>query len=505
VSEENRLAGKHARARRVLLAVFAFTAIDFPEFFPPANNPNELSRIEAIAAFVDHGTFAIDVPLKKYGDHEDKAVFGGHAFSNKAPGLIFAGIAVYRALRIFAPEPADARAPVFVVTRLLTVSLVSLLGIARLARRLAREPFRDGGGVVTLAVALGTPFLFYGRSFFSHAWTAALLFLAWDAVKSAEERGEPTGPRMVRAGFLAGLAMISEYTVAPVVVLLGLRVLRARPMASVSRFCLGTLPPLALLLLYNTLCFGSPWSLSSAHEAAPQYAEAARHGLFGIGPPSVKVMFAFFFNPSRGFVLFSPFWLWAVPGFLSWWRSGRDRADCAFAAAVVALSVVVLSGYAQWEGGFCLGSRYLVPVFFFGALGIPFALKSELSRWLFAAAVSFSVAQLFLLTSSWPYIAWNVVWPAANVAWWTIVRHWVAPNLGHALGLPPVWSLVPPALATGAALWLAIRTLFRARASARTASAIVTGLAAFALFVALAPPLPDGGAWRDWLIHFLNG
>jgi hypothetical protein len=299
--------------------------------------------------------------------------------------------------------------------------------------------------------------------------------------------------------------MISEYTVAPVVVLLGLRVLRGRRVAPASWFCLGALPPLALLLLYNALCFGSPWSLSSAHEAAAQYSEAAHHGFFGIGPPSTRVMFAFFFNPSRGLVLFSPFWLWAVAGFLSWWRSGRDRADCAFAAAAVALSVVALSGYAQWDGGFCLGSRYLVPVTFLAALGIPFALKSGLSRWLFAATVSFSVAQLFLLTSSWPYIPWNVVWPAANVAWWTIVRHWVAPNLGHALGFPPVWSLVPPALATAAALWLAIRTLFRARVSARTASAIATGVAAFALFVALAPPLPDGGPWRDWLIHFLNG
>lgn len=505
MNEGERAAAKNARTRFVILAVFAFAAIDFPEVFPPANSSNELSRLEAIAAFADHGTFAIDAPLKKYGDHEDKSVYGGHAYSNKAPGLIFAGIAVYRALRVFAPAPADSWAPVFVVTRLLTVSLVSLLALARLARRLARKPFCDEGGVVTLAVALGTPFLFYGRSFFSHAWTASLLFLAWDAVKSAEERGKPAGLRMVLAGFFAGLAMISEYTVALVVVLLGLRVLLVGRFSPAAKFCLGALPTVAFLLLYNTLCFGSPWSLSSAHEAAPQYARAAHHGLFGIGPPSAKVMLAFFFNPARGLVLFSPFWLWAVPGFISWWRSGKERADCAFAAAAVGLSVVILSGYEQWEGGFCLGSRYLVPLTFFAALGIPFALKSDFSRWLFAAAVAFSVAQLFLLTSSWPFIAWNQIWPAANVAWWTIVHHWVAPNLVHYLGVPPVWSLVPPALATAAALWLSLRALLRARAFPATATAVATGLAGFVVLVALAPPLPDGGAWREWLIAFLNG
>jgi hypothetical protein len=58
---------------------------------------------------------------------------------------------------------------------------------------------------------------------------------------------------------------------------------------------------------------------------------------------------------------------------------------------------------------------------------------------------------------------------------------------------------------TGAVLWLVIRSFFRVRAFTRTVSAIATGVAGFALLVALAPPLPDGGAWRDWLIHFLSG
>ncbi|HEV8230892.1 MAG TPA: hypothetical protein VGQ75_00975 [Thermoanaerobaculia bacterium] len=495
----------NSRTRLAILAVFAFNAVYFPEFFPPANNPNELSRIEAIVALVDHGTFAIDVPLKKYGDHEDKSVYGGHAYSNKAPGLVFAGIVVYGALRIFAPQPENPWAPLFVLTRLLTVSLVSLLALTRLTRRLAQEPFRDVGGVVILAVALGTPFLFYGRSFFSHAWTGSLLFLAWDAVVSAEERGKPAGLRMVWAGLLAGFAMISEYTVGLVVLLLGLRVLLGGRFPAAGRFCLGALPPLALLLVYNFVCFGSPWSLSSEHEAAPQYAEAARHGVFGIGPPSVRVMLGFLFNPSRGLVLFSPFWLWAVPGFVSWWRSGRERRDCVFAAIAVVSSVIVLSGYAQWEGGFCLGSRYLVPLTFFAALGIPFAFKSRPSRWLFAASVSFSVAQLFLLTSSWPYIAWNVVWPVANVAWWMIVHHWVAPNLGHYLGMPPVCSLVVPGLATAGALWLGVGSLFGTRSTVKTAVAVGTGILALVLLIAIAPPLPDGGQWRSWLIHFLEG
>jgi hypothetical protein len=493
-----------ARARLFVLAVFTFSAIYFTELFPPANNPNELSRFEAVVAFVDQGTFAIDGMIRKYGDHEDKSVYGGHTYSNKAPGLIFAAIPVYRLLRSFMPQPKDSWAPLFVLMRILTVSLVSVIGIARFSRRVSREPFRDASGAVTLAVALGSPFLFYGRCFFSHAWTASLLFLAWEAVVSSEESPRRAGAKMLLAGFLASLAAISEYTAAPVVLFLALRVLwgwRVRPLVW---FCLGAVPFLALLLLYNAACFGSPWSLSSAHEGLPQFAEAARRGLFGVGPPSLRVMAAFLFDPSRGLLLLSPFWLWAVPGFVSWWRSGKRRKDCAFAAASVAVSYVVLSGYEQWEGGFCIAPRYLVPLTFFAAIAIPFALKSPASRWLFAAAVAFSVAQLFLLASSWPYIAQNVIWPVANIAWWTITHHWVAPNLGHYLGIWPVWSLLPPAAATLAALWLSLRALSPASRRWKTAAAAASGFAGLALVIVFAPPLPDGGAWRDWLVHFLR-
>ena len=492
-------------SRLVVLAAFAFAAVYFTELFPPANNPNELSRFEAVVAFVDHGTFAIDIPLKKYGDHEDKSVYGGRTYSNKAPGLIFAGVAVYRLLRFFAPPPADSWSALFYLMRLLTVSLVSFLALARGLRRLSREPFEDRAGTVLMAVALGTPFLFYARSFFSHAWTAALLFLAWDAIVSSEERTQGADWRMFLSGFLASLAAVSEYTVAPVVLLLAVRVLWGWRLRAFTAFCLGAIPFLALLLLYNAACFGSPWSLSSAHEGAQLYAKLARRGLFGVGSPSPRVMLAFFFDRSRGLVLFSPIWLWAVAGFAAWWRSGKMRRDCVFAAASVVLSVVILSGYESWEGGFCLGSRYLVPLTFLAALAIPFALKSGVSRRLFAVAAAFSVGQLFLLTSSFPYIAQKVIWPVANVAWWTITRNWVAPNLGHYLGIPAAWSLLPPAAFTAAALWASVRNLSQPASRWRIAASIGAGFAALALVIELAPPLPDGGAWRDWLIHFLKG
>src|SRR5215471_14440659 len=168
------------RPRKTLLFAFALSAVWFTGFLPPDNNPNELTRLEAIVAWVDHGTFSIDVVIPRLGDTMDKSVWNGRHFSNKAPGLIFAAIPVYRALRSLFPEPRQGGALIFILTRLATVTLVSLLALARLCRRLeesewGKRPSPTGGAAITAyALAFGTPFLFYARSFFSHAWTAGL-------------------------------------------------------------------------------------------------------------------------------------------------------------------------------------------------------------------------------------------------------------------------------------------------------------------------------------------
>jgi hypothetical protein len=491
--------------RRATLAAFALTALYFTGFFPPSDNPNELSRFQAIAAFVDDGTFSIDRLLAKYGNHEDKSVYDSRFYSNKAPGLAFAGTVPYRILRLFAGEPATGHARLFFVLRLLTVSLVSFLALSQFARRLAREPFRDEEAIVTLAVAFGTPFLFFARSFFSHAWTAALLFLSWDLAKSAEGQGSRHAGKFVLAGLLAGWALISEYTAAPILLLLAARVLWGSRLRGAFLFCLGILPPLALLLVYNKACFGSFWSLSSAHEASPLYAASAGHGLFGVGPPRSEAFLGYLFGSSRGLVLFSPFWLWAIPGFVLWWKAGIDRRDCVFAAVASLSYLVILSGYPHWEGGYSLGSRYLLPITFICALGIPFAIRSAWSRWLFLAAVAFSVAHFFLLTASFPYIPPSVSWPAANVAWWSLLRHWVAPNLAHALGVPSVWSLVVPAGATATAVGAA--TLLRGglRSRAGALAALLLGVCLLGLTIPLAPELsPQDAGWRAWLFNYLE-
>lgn len=497
----SKLLSAELRAGWAVVAGFALLTVYFTGFFPPFSNPNELSRLEMIFAFVENGTFQIDRAITVLGNHEDKALAGGHFYSNKAPGLGLAAIPVYRVLRLVFPSPHTACDPLFVLLRILVVSILCVLALARFHIRLVREG-TPAAALVTAAVAFGTPYVYYARSFFAHAWTAALLFLAWDVLKGAEWR-EPrrrVGLSVAGAGFLAGWAAISEYTVAPIALLLALRAGSGRSGRRQLLFASGALIPVLVLLAYDAICFGSPWILSSAREADPAFAGLAQKGIFGLGMPSWRVAVAYLFHPARGLLLFSPFWICALPGLLRWPPSAENRSDRSFVWAAVALFFVLLTGYPNWHGGWSLGNRYLLPVLFFAALPLAHALATPLARGLFAVMAVFSAANHFLIAAAWPHFPADLPWPPSNGSLWFLLRGWFAPNLLSALGLV---SLLPPALIVAMVFALALRA---ARPLSGSAVAGVLAMIPFFWLLRVPPEPPHGGKlWRASIFGAYSG
>jgi hypothetical protein len=486
-----RSAGSESRERRAGVAVciaLAVPALLFTGQFPPLFNPNELSRQAAIVAFAESGSFAVDRVAPRLGLVEDVSRSGGHLYSNKAPGLTVAALPVYCLLRVFFPPPDRADAPIFVLLRILVVTPVCVLAVARL---LAWERKRRAlaGSLVAAAVALGTPFLFYARSFFSHAWVAALLFLSLDRIRAGEEAGtwRRVGFRFFLAGVLAGWAAISEYPTALIAGLLLLRCISRRAWTRAGFFALGLALPLAILLAYDAVCFGSPFVLSSARESLPEYADLASHGLFGFGAPKLSVAAAYLFHPARGLILFSPFWIWSFAGFVKWRLRREDRADWAFSLAAVVLFFVAMTAYPNWHGGWSFGNRYLLPILFPAALSLAYALDSPVSRWGFAAAVVFAVAVHEVIAATWVHYPVELVWPAKNGALWFLAHGWAGRGILGASGasrfVAPAASFAAAAVAVGWAL--AAAGLPRAR----TAWAAAAGLVAFGAALALSPPL----------------
>lgn len=495
------------RATAAVLFAFAFQAIYFTGAFPPFWNPNELSRLQTVVAMGEWKTFSIDQAIAALGDHEDKAVVEGRFYSNKAPGLAFAAYPVYALLRLSLPAPTPSSAgPLIWLLRLGTVTVACVIALTRLGVRLREGRSHPSvPALVTLAVGLGTPFLFYGRTLFSHAWAAALLFLAWDRLRAGEEAGarRPAGDAAL-SGLLAGWAVISEYTVAPIAVVLAVRALAKPRGRRLAAFAAAAALPLALLLAYNAACFGSPFSLSSAHEADPQYAKLADRGVFGIGVPNPVVAARYLLDPARGVLLFCPFLLWSVAGAVRWWRSGRDRADCLFVVGSVTLFFVALSGYPNWHGGWSLGSRYLIPAVLLAALPIGWALETPLSRGLFLAAAVFSVASHAILTATWAHHPPSLSWPVATASAWYLARGWIAQNLGTILGLAPPVALWLPVLVTGAVTIVVARAARPVRPG--VAVAILAGAAPLCALLLRPPALSyEGRLWRAAALGAFSG
>lgn len=485
------------RARRVVLIGFAIVTLWFTGVFPPFVNPNELSRFDMVYAVVEQGTFSIDGALRVLGDHEDKAASGGRVYSNKAPGLALAAVPVYRILRVALQAPQSGSALLLVyLLPLATVSLVSVVALARLGERLAVIAPR-AGALVLLAVAFGTSYLYYARTFFGHAWSAALLFLAWDLLCVAEgrERPRPANFVLFAGGLLAGWAFLSEYTVAPIVFCLVLRAGASRAWRRLGVFASGAAVPVLVLMWYQAVCFGSPFTPSYAREAYPRYAELARQRFFGFGLPDPAILRDLLFHPARGVLVFSPFFAWAALGLYRWWRSGEDRADCLFVLGAAVSLPLLLAAYPNWHGGWSLGSRYLVPVFLLAALAVGRALQTPLSRGLFLAATVFSVASHVLMTLTWPNFPLDVPWPAATGSAWFLARGWVADHIGPGGPAGDIFSGL--LLAGAAALGLAACVRAAEPLASRALPALLLGLAPL-LVLLVRPPQLDFSArlWR---------
>ena len=111
-------------------------------------------------------------------------------------------------------------------------------------------------------------------------------------------------------------AAVCEYPVAVPAAVVALAALprlgRNGTVASVA----GAAVPVALLGAYNAACFGSPFALSTAHEAFGSFAALVRHGVFGISWPTLGGLTGLLFSPSRGLVVWAPLVALAVWGAL---------------------------------------------------------------------------------------------------------------------------------------------------------------------------------------------
>jgi len=474
-----------------LVAIAAAYLYVFP-YYPKIRSANELPRAYLVKAIVEDHSFAVDKQVARYDWSPDLSEWGGHKYSNKAPGSSFIAVPVYALARIFG-EPSLATT--VWIGRVASGIVPAILLLWLLWGFLARlVPDEDVRRLVLVAYALGSLALTYSLLYFSHQLSAVVLAGAW-ILGSDYAAGKRGTWAIAGAGFLAGCAPLTDYqaafAVVPIAIYVVVKIPREQRLRALGIAAAAGAIPIAALLAYHDACFGSPFRASYA--ASTTYAADHAHGLLGMTYPHADALWGSLFAPDNGLVVLAPWLLLAIPGGVLLWRRG-DRAEAALALAVAAVFLYVVTSFAGWRGGWEIGPRYVTAMLPFLLAPIAAALAWCRERPLvFALAcgtIASAVGVYGLSAAPLPYLPDSLKNPLYEVTFRLLGDGAFAPSAGTAVGLPSAIAIVPfLALALGTAGYALARAGgWRALAISVVVGAVILG--AFAL-------VPHGGAEPD--------
>ncbi|WP_375391420.1 glycosyltransferase family 39 protein [uncultured Sphingomonas sp.] len=368
-------------------------------------NPNTAVRLFAAIRIVEDGTATIDpfAPLTI-----DKAVFGDHAYLDKAPGMTLTALPAVALADRWTGERADRFAPLasdpgfarYLRVRLrLAVAigpavLTALAAAALYGLALALTGSATAALFAALGYALGTPAWGWSTTLLGHAPVAALYVIALWAFERAAVRGRAGAAAL--GGVALGWAVTVEYQAAIAGTALALFALwrfRHAPARWLlaGAAALGGLAGLAPLVGYNLFAFGTPFRLG--YQGVVGF-EGMHQGLFGLTAPNPRVLWEITFGLRRGLLWVAPVLVLAVPGLFGLAAARRSRALGIAAAATVAIVLLVNAAYVYWDGGNATGPRLTIPAVGLLALGLaPFwaSLRTRQERRLAAGMLAVSV------------------------------------------------------------------------------------------------------------------
>lgn len=477
-------------ARRDALLIFCVLLVAYCYVLPRWADWSQNSRLNLVRALVEQGTTRIDAYVANTGDY---AEFAGHTYTDKAPGPAFVGLPLYAAVLPLIEHPAinahlarlagggalsgtlnpegtgiqHDKVRHFVAQYLLTSVTVALpsAGLGVLVYLvLAQLGFSRGIRLlITLGYGLATPAVAYASNFYSHQFAAALLFgafallvlpssthrpegVTWHLWKILPRAGGIGAARALLFGLLCGFVLISEYPAALIVAALGLYALPRLTLYQLGLTIAGGLLPLILMAVYDLRSFGTIMPVGYSHSALWQ--DQHHTGFLSITYPRPEALWGLTFSPYRGLFVRAPWLLFALPGFVIWWRSRTYPGAWATAlAAVVALTLFYASSI-MWWGGFTVGPRYLVPMLPFLAIAAAYGIRP-----LWRSLAGRATAGVLVLAAG--VLTWAELLARQSFPPDTYLRPWseytlpawaegdIARNIGMALGLQGATSLLP--------------------------------------------------------------
>jgi hypothetical protein len=235
-------------------------------------------------------------------------------------------------------------------------------------------------------MALATPVLSYSAVLYSEPLTCALLLGAAAVLFTGRNKMLVSWQEAALGGILLG-AMIwvrPAHVIAAPVFLVALLVRDGERGWRAARILGIVVALFGLAYLWrNHYLFGDPFDFGY-----PSVLDGGKN-MNSFDTPLFTGLYGFLLSPGKSVFLFAPPILLAIAGIRK-----LARLDKGLAVVVGALPVVYLFFYAtftQWEGGFCVGPRYLVPAIAVLCLGLGPVLENA-GPWIRRLAIGLSIA-----------------------------------------------------------------------------------------------------------------
>lgn len=339
------------------IALFLFILVSSVYFatITGITSSNDGSHYALVRALVERRSFEIS-PYLDFTEHQDYALRGDLRFSDRPPGTALVAAPFY-ALSAVAPQPKlnppskhdsdNPRLIYAVLPAALCASAAVMLFYLTLRKHFDRSQF--SALLASLGLAFGTTTWKYGSVLYSHAAAALTVWLALYLLLQVEQVQHFKWPFLL--GFTIGFAPLTEYTSVPFSLIMGIYLLlvlwepyrnaesRQSWLKAAGAFALGGLIPVAFLLTYNKLNFGSPFEVSTFNADTtlwPQNegfaADFATPLLEGLGG-----MLFHSSNGNQGIFLLSPVTLLGLLGLGGLYRYSRRRFTLVIGVFVVYL------------------------------------------------------------------------------------------------------------------------------------------------------------------------
>jgi 4-amino-4-deoxy-L-arabinose transferase-like glycosyltransferase len=457
--------------RTIPLLLFVLVWLSAGWFGSWEGNPNNATRLFAAIELVERGDARIDrwAPLTI-----DKAVFDGHVYLDKAPGMTLLALPAVALADAMTGDrasgdavmPGDTRIDRFLKLRLRLAAITGPALLTAIAAVLLYDlglglTGRAGAGLVAaLGYALASPIWGLSTTIMGHAAVAALFVIALWALARAADRGR-AWPALL-GGVALGYAVVVEYQAVlagSVIALWGAWRLWSHPdrVRLLALAVAGGIAGLVPLVAYNLIAFGTPFRIGYA---GVQGFEGMQQGLFGLTVPRLPVLFEIVFGDRRGLVWVAPVLVLAVPGLFALAEDRRAKGIGVVALAVTAIGLLVNAAYVYWDGGNATGPRHAMGMAGLLALGLaPFwaGLRQGWQRLATAALLAVSMAINLMIAaaeifspSEYRFPLWSAVYDlrfrhgdlrTIPSDWWGWTT-WHGLSLYLALALPLLAALI---------------------------------------------------------------